>query len=189
MTQNEYLEAMLEYIPKYYEANRPMEELTLSGLAVLYRDKPCEAAVRQYDGTEKALDCYLCGITRWNCYITPEGRLLPCLPMTASSEQSHFPKVQEIGLKQGLRDSFYMQFVNGRIKDLFEVNEECNACQYRFRCGGGCRAIALTNGEHNLMGCDRLMCMFWKNGYTDRLYQILDEMNSKYGREWNKGKN
>ena len=32
--------------------------------------------------------------------------------------------------KQGLTDSFYMQFVDGRVKNLLEANAECNACAY-----------------------------------------------------------
>ena len=70
------------------------------------RDEPATLSARHYDGTEKCRECYLCGATRWSCYITPEGRLLPCMPMTASPDQERFPKVQDIGLRKGLRDSW-----------------------------------------------------------------------------------
>lgn len=124
----------------------------------------------------------MCGATRWACYITPEGRLLPCMPMTASPEQERFPKVQDIGLRQGLSDSYYMEFVNGRVKDLLEANKECRECPYRFRCGGGCRANALLDGNHELMGCDRTMCMLWKGGYVDRIRQVTEAAIEKYGK-------
>ena len=101
--------------------------------------------------------------------------------MTASPEQDKFPLVQDIGLRQGLSDSYYMQFVAGKVKDLFAANPECNACQYRYWCGGGCRANALLEGDHDLMGCDRTMCMMWKEGYVDRIRQIADEAVAKYG--------
>ena len=100
--------------------------------------------------------------------------------MTDSPQQEKFPLVQDIGLKQGLSDSYYMQFVNGRIKDLFAENAECNTCQYRYKCGGGCRAAALAS-DGKLMGCDRGMCMFWKNGYYERIKKAIDEAEAKYG--------
>ena len=87
MTQGEYIEAMLPYISWYYESGRPIECLELGGVARLLRDAPAEVCVRHYDGTEKCVDCYLCGAVRWSCYITPEGRLLPCMPMNACPEQ------------------------------------------------------------------------------------------------------
>lgn len=180
LTRQEYIEAMIPYITWYYQAGRPIEQFNLGGVAFLRQDAPGELRINQYDGTEKCLDCYMCSAVRWSCYITPEGRLLPCMSMTACQEQEYFPKIQDIGLKKGLDDSYYMQFVNGRVKDLFAVNKECAACEYRYKCGGGCRATALLGEDHNLMGCDRNMCMFWKNGYDKRIQQALDEAAAKY---------
>ena len=171
---------MLPYIEWYYEAGRPIESLEFGGIARMSRDEPATLSVRHYDGTEKCRECYLCGATRWSCYITPEGRLLPCMPMTASPDQERFPKVQDIGLRKGLRDSYYMQFVDSRVGDLFAANKECDSCGYRYECGGGCRAAALLTGEHNLMGCDRDMCRMWKEGYVERIRRKLEEVNTKF---------
>ena len=181
MTREEYTRAMLPYIDWYYKAGRPIKRLEFGGVVELRSDGPAELKVRHYDGTEKCLDCYLCGITRWACYITPEGRLLPCMPMASSPEQNRFPLVQDIGLKQGLSGGYYMRFVNGRIRDLLAANPECSACAYRYKCGGGCRATALLQGNHDLMGCDREMCAFWKNGYEERILQAIQEAEAKYG--------
>lgn len=180
MTRQEYTEAMLPYIDWYYREGRPIEHLDLGGVAYLQRDEPGEMRVSHYDGTEKCLDCYMCNAVRWSCYITPEGRLLPCMPMTACEEQERFPKVQDIGLKRGLDDSYYMQFVTGKVRDLFTVNTECAACEHRYKCGGGCRAAALLQ-DHNLMGCDREMCMFWKNRCDELIQKTLNEAVEKYG--------
>ena len=179
MTQQEYMDAMIPYISWYYAAGRPIEDLEFGGIVRLHKNAPGEMVARYYDGTESCMDCYLCGAIRNSCYITPEGRLLPCMPMTASPEQSKFPRVQDIGLQQGLSDSYYMQFVNGRIKDLFAANQECAACDYRYKCGGGCRATALA-GEHDLMGCDRDMCIFWKKHYDERILQAIREAEAQY---------
>ena len=175
----EYYNAMLRYIPQYYEAGCPID-IVLGGIIILNRDGSYRIVADRYDGTEKALDCHLCGAVRWSSYITPEGRLLPCIAMTSSQEQYRFPKVQDIGLKQGLSDSYYMRFVDNRVKDLLAVNAECAACEYRLKCGGGCRAGALLGGDHSLMGCDRGMCFLWKEGFAERIRQVAEEAREHY---------
>lgn len=174
LTEQEYMEGMLPYISWYYQAGRPIRRLTLGGIIVLDRDQPYHVVPAPYDGTEACLDHHLCGAARRSCYITPEGRLLPCMPMTSSPQQDLFPKIQDIGLRQGLSDSYYMQFVNSRVRDLMAANQECAACRHRYYCGGGCRATALIGGDCQLMGCDRQMCFAWKNGYTDRIRQAAE---------------
>ena len=181
MTRHEYTEAMIPYIDWYYRSGRPIDELNLGGVALLQKDKPGELSVRYFSGCEDCLDHYMCGVTRWTCYITPEGRLLPCMPMTASPQQDKFPLVQDIGLKEGLSGSVYMQFVNRRIRDLFAANAECNECAYKYKCGGGCRASALAGPDHSLMGCDREMCEFWYSGYEARIRKAIEEAEAKYG--------
>ena len=180
MTWPELIEAMLPYITWYYKAGRPIKYLEYGGIAFLQQDGSGQLTVTPHDGTEACLDCYLCGAVRWSCYVAPDGRLLPCMPITSCSEQNWFPKVQDIGLKQGLSSSYYMKFANSRIKNLLAVNAECAACEYRYKCGGGCRAGALID-EHNLMGCDRGMCLFWKNRYDERILKTIREAEEKYG--------
>lgn len=180
LTEEEYIETALEYIPNYYKDGRPIE-LMFGGIVNLHQDGSYKILAQRYDGTEDCLNCHLCSGTRWSCYITPEGRMLPCMPMTSCPDQREFPKVQDIGLQKGLSDSYYMQFVNSRVKDLLAVNQECAACSYRYKCGGGCRAAALIGADHNLMGCDRDMCLLWKNGYVERIQQAIDDAEAKYG--------
>lgn len=182
-TVREYMEQMIRCIPQYYEAGCPVETLILSGVIALYSDRPYRTIPDVYDDTEKEADRYLCGHARWHCYITPEGRLLPCMPLTAVPEQKLFPKVRDIGLKKGLNDSFYMQFVSERVRDLLNVNEECASCRYRYPCGGGCRANALMEECHNLMGCDRTACMLWKEGYVERIRRTAEAAYAEHKRK------
>ena len=183
MTRQEYVEAMISYIEWYYKEGRPFEHLVLGGVANLSRHGPARLGVGFYNDyeTEKILNTRMCEAARATCYITPEGRLLPCMPMTASPQQDKFPLVQDIGLKEGLSGSVYMQFVNRRIRDLFAANAECNECAYKYKCGGGCRASALAGPDHSLMGCDREMCEFWHSGYEARIRKAIEEAEAKYG--------
>lgn len=187
LADRDYVEEMLKYITWYYQAGQPIEQLMLTNVITLRKNQPYEIIPEPYDGTKDCLNKFLCESARMDCYITPEGRLLPCMPMTSSPAQELFPRVQDIGLKQGLTDSFYMQFVDGRVKDLLEANAECNACAYRYKCGGGCRANALIEGDQKLMGCDRNMCMLWKEGYVERIRKAADDAIAKYGVPSKKG--
>lgn len=179
MDFREYMDAMLAYIPQFYEMGMPMD-IMLGGV-ILLRKKSVEFSVipEKHKGTENSEDRLLCGAARYACYITPEGRLLPCMPMTSCKNQNAFPLVQDVGLKKGLSDSFYMNIVGSRIKDLLATNSECALCPYKYQCGGGCRAVALEQtGE--IMGCDRNQCTLWKEGYVERIRETAENAIAKY---------
>lgn len=179
MDVREYTEAMLRYIPQFYQAGMPMNVM-LAGVITLHKDsKKFSIIPDKYNGTEKCENSLLCGAARYACYITPEGRLLPCMPMTACKEQEKFPLVQDIGLKKGLSDSFYMDIVDSRVKDLLEANSKCNACEHKYHCGGGCRAIALEQ-TGDLMGCAGTQCILWNEGYVDRIRETAEATIVKY---------
>lgn len=179
MTSQEWMDAMLPYIDWYYKAGRPIRNLTIRSMVQLHQNRPAQPSFSHQD-KEDYLDRYLCNLARAVCYITPEGRLLTCMSMTANPEQNLFPRVQDIGLQKGLSDSYYMQLVNSRVKDLIAVNQECAACEYRRKCCGGCRAAALCGPDHNLMGCDRERCAFWKSGYDQKILAAIRRAEETY---------
>lgn len=182
MTQQEYLDAILEYIPHFFEDGMPCE-LLIGGVIYLHKDSTkYKVLAEKSDGSESCLNCHLCGATRYSCYITPEGRLLPCMPMTACKEQEQFAKVQEMGLRKGLSDSYYMEIVNNRVKDLLEANQKCRECPYKYKCDGGCRAAALQQ-TGNLLGSDLDQCFLWENGYVEKIHAVADTAIAKYCKE------
>lgn len=182
MSPEEYYEEMLKYIPQYYEDGLPIW-VTLGGVVYLspntteYRI----TSVRKCSDPENC-NGLLCGCARYTGYITPDGRLLPCMPMTSASTelQERFPLIKDIGLQRGLRESFYMDFISRRQRELWAVNKKCDVCQYKYQCGGGCRATAVLYGEDDLMGCDSEMCYFFENGYPDKIRAVCDAAIAKY---------
>lgn len=175
----EYTEAMINYIPQFFQDGMPME-IMLGGVVLLHKgSRGYKDILTKCNGVEECENCLLCGAARYSCYITPEGRLLPCMPMTACKEQEKFPLIQDIGLKQGLSDSLYMDIVDSRVRDLLKANPQCATCEYRYKCGGGCRATALEQ-TGDLMGCDGDQCILWKEGYVDRIRQVTEEAIAKY---------
>lgn len=106
--------------------------------------------------------------------------MLPCMPMTACDDQSEFPLIQDIGLKNGLTNSNYLKYVDSKVKDLLAVNEQCNDCEFKYKCGGGCRATAMISGKGGFMDSDPSQCLLWKNGYPDKIRAVCDAAIAKY---------
>ena len=180
LTTREYFDAVLRYLPEYYEDGMPMN-LLFGGVVQLYKGSTEYWPIAEFDeGTEKCLERHMCGAVRNSCYIAPDGRLLPCMPIAAVPDQSLFPKVQEIGLQTALKDSFFMEFAGRRVKDLLEVCRTCRECPYHLKCGGGCRACAVMEGEKNLMGPDPSRCLMWKGGYVNKVHEVCDAAIAKY---------
>lgn len=170
----EYCEAMIDYIPHFFRDGCPIN-LHLGNIIQLFQNSAeYRVTAERYHGTDQSKKCHLCGAARYACYITPDGRLLPCMPMTACKEQELFPKVADIGLQKGLSESYYMEFVDRRVHDLIESNEKCRECPHVLRCGGGCRAMALAQ-TGDLMGADEDQCLLWNEGYVERIRQTAED--------------
>ena len=180
MTTPEYIEAILRYIPRYYEDGMPIR-LLFGGVVELRKGEAGYWPIAEFDeGTEECLKRHICGAVRKSCYIAPDGRLLPCMPIAAVPDQSVFPKVQDIGLQAALKDSFFMEFADRRVKDLLDACKTCRECPYHLQCGGGCRASAVMEGEKNLMGPDPSRCLMWKEGYLQKVHEVCDRAIEQY---------
>ncbi len=180
MTTQEYNDAVLRYLPAYFEDGMPIDVL-FGGIVRLKKGSTDYWPVAEFDkGTEKCLDRHICGSVRSSCYIAPDGRLLPCMPVAAVPDQSIFPLIQDIGLQAAMRDSFFMDFADKRVKDLLEVCKTCRECSSHLKCGGGCRAMAVSYGEKNLMGPDPTRCIMWKEGYLEKVHEVCDAAIGKY---------
>ena len=177
---NDYYAAMLSYIFEYYRSNVGIS-VTLGGVIELFNkaiDGKRYSIIKHNEPDDYCEDCLLCGVIRWICYITPEGRLVPCMPMTWHEEQKNFPLIKDIGLRRGLNDSYFMEFVSRKVSDLIAHSEECRDCRYLKFCKGGCRANALDFGD--LMGPDKDSCFYWQNGYHERIRKVAEEAVAKY---------
>lgn len=179
LDDREYLEAARAYIPRYFQDGRPMP-VTLNGAALLHphekscavQDLPCMNAEKRY---------YLCSTARFTPYISADGRLLPCMPMSMCEEHRCFPLIPEQGLSACLTDSTLMEFTSRCTDDLFAQNPTCGSCEQRWKCGGGCRAIALRN-THDPFGCDSYQCLIWKEGYGEKIAQTLERAEATHER-------
>lgn len=171
------LEAYLGYIPAYFEDGMPLT-IQLGGVFACRKGSldwfiPQLHPLCADKGSDEAngdfLSMCICGHARQTLYISPEGRMLPCMPLSSVPAQEGFPLVQDAGLAAGLTDSAYMDLITATVADYFEHNPECAACEHRFQCAGGCRGSALLDGSDDLMGRDPAMCLLYRGGYAERV--------------------
>ena len=187
LEQQEYLEEVIKFIPEYLNSDTSVH-LMLAGAVDLYTKKEFEKNGIRYNllaerGDEKHInrDMFLCGAVRSTAYISPSGYVLPCMTLTSSHDIGKFPNLLKEGLKNALTDSsYYMTFIDSRVKDLLKKNNECAECRYNLKCCGGCRAHAfISTGD--MYGTDRMMCTLWKGGYAERIKSAAEEALSITG--------
>ncbi|MCD8338283.1 MAG: radical SAM protein [Lachnospiraceae bacterium] len=165
--------AYLEYIPMFFEDGMPLS-LVLGGAFECGKGSAdWEIPMEKYDGSDGCLRQSICGHARQTLYISPEGRMLPCMPLTATDIQHEYPLISEIGLRQGLTDSTYMKLINLRVDEFLHLVPKCGDCSYAKVCAGGCRASALLFGEpHSLMAPDEDCCDLFLNGWADKIRSV-----------------
>ena len=175
----EYYNAVIEYIPSFFKDGMPIDVL-FGGVIYLFKGRQEYRIVSEKTCKDDYLDHYLCTSARMSAYITPDGRFLPCMSITSIKQQEDFPLILEYGVKKCLSNSYYMNFIGNRVKDLFIRNKECANCKYRSKCWGGCRAQAMLANNGELYACDTKNCYLFENGYPDKFRAAADAAIAKY---------
>lgn len=171
LSADEMFQIFLDYIPQFMEDALPID-LMLSGF---FRGsgKPARMEI-PFEKCREQDDCSnycLCGHARNWMHITADGFIVPCIPIgSAEFGKTYFPSVFQMSIQEALQDSKYMRFIDTRLKAYFKENPECEVCEFRNRCAGGCRGEAAHNG--GLMGKDELACAFYLNGWYERITRL-----------------
>ena len=174
---DELFQTYLDYIPCYYEDGMPIS-LMLGGFFSASPKRPDFYDVPLYHYPKDPEKCVVCGHARTVMYISPEGRALPCMSLTAASVQDRFPLIPELGLAKCITESVYMDFITTKASEVLEHNEECRDCEYRRWCQGGCRASGLADspGYDDLLYRDVPCCVLYRDGWIPRIMQVMKDL-------------
>jgi len=174
LTQAELYEAFLEYIPHYFEDGKPLT-LGLEGFFFYDVQKEKLGAMHEKNIPEENFGrATMCGHVRRELYVSPKGNVLPCMSMVGGPMEEQFPNLLETPLEDILDDgSFYMDAINFRVSDFMAHNPECQTCEYRMACCGGCRAIAVRDGSTDYLAKDPIACEYFKGGWKDKKDELL----------------
>ncbi len=176
LTQEETWQAFLDYIPQYLADGKPMP-IGLEG--IFNCDLPEMKPMANFEKSvpeERFPKALMCGHVRSSMYVSPQGRVLPCMGMVGGPIEQQFPSMLETPLEEILDDSFYMDIGNTRISDFMAHNPECAQCEYRCVCCGGCRAIAVRDGSTDYLKPDPIACEYFKGGWKAKKDALLESL-------------
>ena len=178
LTVEETFQAFLDYIPYYFMDGKPVR-IGLEGLFNYEYDMGALAFNEKHVEPEDWHRAVMCGHVRGSIYVSPKGRVLPCMTFAGTRMEEKFPSMLETPLEEILDDSLYMKIVNYRVSDFMEHNPDCRECKYANCCGGGCRAIAVNTSPDDYLAKDLWTCEYFKGGWRDRKNALLAELAEK----------
>jgi Fe-coproporphyrin III synthase len=121
-----------------------------------------------------------CEVLRHSAYLSPEGRLVPCMGFSDTALGQSFPSILdgEGSLAGATLDSgnAYGRVVRTAVQEMLEdadENPECAGCEHLRRCLGGCMVEGVSaNG--NRLHHDERCCWFFKNVGEDGVRQVAE---------------
>lgn len=167
----------LAYIPEYYQDNMPLS-IMLGGLFAARMNEPDYFDIPVFKpDIDPEIFC-ICGHARLVMYISPEGRILPCMALAGMSDniQNKFPVITQKSLPECLNNSFYMNFINTRASEYLALNQICGECRYSRHCFGGCRADALEHDPNNFMSKSPGTCEIFRGGWVDKVIKTVKQV-------------
>ena len=180
LSAREYLDSLLQFLAGYLAADLdiPAEiwAIIVMDPKQFWKDKG-KFIERFIKGSQEELDRYnrpVCRSNRALIGLAADGELYPCLTMTGiwREKKVSFGNVKHDGLMDLLMKGDYIESICRTFNDLRQQNKECGTCAYFSRCTGGCRACALAlTGDD--MGKDPLNCVYQRDGYTEKIADVL----------------
>lgn len=126
---------------------------------------------------QKTSSCLMCRI---HPYLLPDGTFLPCASMTDSNIEGDMPNLKKCTISEIYRndENPFFRLSNIRISEVLESNQECKSCEFRYECGGGCRAVSMFAGN-GVMGHSTTLCTFFRNDYRGKIKRTVQENMKK----------
>ena len=177
LTQKEVNQVFLDYIPQYFADGAPLS-ISLEGFFRYDKNSEKIGALFERNVAEENFSkAPMCLHVRREMYVSPKGRVLPCMSMVGTAVEEKFPNMLETPLSDILSHlSVYMILADTRISEYMRHNPECQACQYRSNCCGGCRAWAVRDGSTDYLARDMVTCEYYLGGWKEKKEAVLKEL-------------
>ena len=185
ITQDEANQAILDYIPQYIEDGMPLSVQFCGLLDFDKEHRRIQIPSRKYSGIAGAEKQLACGAVRDSMYISPNGRILPCMTMGGTAADPLFDSIFEKSLEEILSESYYRDTCLLKMGACIEHNEKCRDCQYRLACGAGCRACACGETGTDYLGIDEETCHFFLSGWYDKANEAVKQYRDSFPPEGN----
>ena len=162
LTQEEAHTAIIRYIPQYVADGMP---IPVQFCGLIEFDKPRREILIPYarfSGKKDAEKSWTCGAVKNTLYISPRGKVLPCMMFVETAMNERFDSMLEKPLSGILSDSCYRDTCLRTMGECIRHNERCRDCTYRLLCGAGCRAAACGETGTDYLAIDEEVCCFFQ---------------------------
>lgn len=167
-----------EYIPQYKKDNLTMD-LYLGN--VLLRGDQYLLTNDHHLKEETIENHVVCGHARNELCISPDGNATPCATMMDTPIGRKMPSIVEMGMKNVLNDSTYMQAITFTLGEYLKKNPDCVKCPHLCKCAGGCRAVATDeDGNSSWSGIDHTTCEFYLSGQPESMANACIESGFRH---------
>ena len=113
-------------------------------------------------------------------YISPKGKVLPCMTLGGTAIDPEFDSVLEKPLSEILSDSHYRDIALMKMGECIDSNEKCRDCEYRLCCGAGCRACGCGENGTDYKAIDEETCHFYKAGWYEKALEVMDKYKDSF---------
>ena len=175
LSQDEAYAAIMDYLPQYVADGMPVSAQFCGFLEFNKRTRRITIPYRRFGGREEdGRKAYACTAVRNSMYISPKGRVLPCMTFAGTAMDRKFDSILEKPLSEILSDSFYRNACLLKMGVCVEHNEKCRDCAYRYDCGAGCRANACGETGTDYLAADEEPCHFFRNGWYEKALEMIE---------------
>ncbi len=183
ITQAEANEAIIEYLPHYFEDGMPISVQLCTFLDINKEGGYMRVPSQKFGGRESSLKSYACGVVKESMYISPKGRILPCMTLGGTVIDPQFESVLEKDLGDILADSHYRNMCLVKMGECVEHNEKCRDCKYRLQCGAGCRACGVGETGTDYLAIDQECCDFFLNGWYEKALEQIEKYKDRFPKQ------
>ncbi len=180
ITEDEANQVILEYLPQYVADGMPLSVQFCSFIDFNKEQRTIMIPAMKFDGMERAAKGPACSTVKRSLYISPKGRVLPCMTMGETAIDPDFESILEMDLSQILTKSHYRDICDVCMGDCIRHNEKCQECKYRFACGAGCRSIACGETGRDYMAVDGSACHFFQSGWFEKALELMERYKDSF---------
>ena len=180
LTQDEANQAIVDYLPYYFEDGMPLSVQLCTLLDIHKETGIMRIPAQKYSGKEGAEKAVACGVVKTCMYISPKGKVLPCMTLGGTKIDPEFESILEKDLGEILTKSHYRDICNVRMGESVAHNEKCHDCKYRLKCGAGCRAAGCGENSTDYMAVDEECCAFFLSGWYDKAVELIEQYKDRF---------
>ena len=178
LTIEEYYESMLKFSKEYIHSGMEMV-IDIWQLIRLYpHSKTYSLVPISCNKKEFNIRIPMCKGNRGMIAVSSSGEVVPCLQMSGYFLEHGISlgNLFKTPLKELVRESDYLSLAMAPLFKQIVENDKCANCKYYKACAGGCPALGLLYSKDvNFYHEDITKCIFFENGWYDRMNSELKE--------------